>query len=96
MKKIYFATDSLGPIYYMVMPDDWSEDRLNIGYNDSYEMRSVYIGKSQFSENYEDIKKLLEKNKQYLISQKYEELLRLTNIEFKKEEAIEHDGFDAP
>lgn len=97
MKKIYFIVDPLGPIFYMEKPNDWNEYRLNIGYNDSYEMRSVYISRHQFSENFCDIKALLEKNKQKLMLEKYEEMINLMKINFGDENnAIYHDGFDAP
>lgn len=96
MKKIYFATNPLGPVYYKMKPDDWDGDALDIGYNDSYEMRGVYLTRPDFSENYEDIKNELEKNKRALISKKYKKLLELINIKFDETNAIEHDGFYAP
>lgn len=94
MRKLYFS-EGLGPIYYMEVEDDFN-GRLNIGYNDSYEMRSQYLSKGQYHEDFEKLKLLMEKCKQKLIAEKYKELIRLMDIEFKEEDAIKHDGHYAP
>jgi hypothetical protein len=89
MKKIYFALNPMGPIYYVCKPDNWDEDDgICVGYDGH---RNEYIRKSQFSENHEDIKKILEKNKQHLVSKKYEELLRLINTKFEEEDTCKFD-----
>lgn len=96
MKKIYFFTRPLGPVYYMNKEDDWDGDSLDIGYNNPYEMRGVCIGKDNFSESFDKIKEKLEKNKLQLVTEKYEELLKLIDIKFEEEDSKYHDGFDAP
>ncbi|MHA2280279.1 MAG: hypothetical protein ACXAC5_05445 [Promethearchaeota archaeon] len=67
-----------------------NEDRICVGWDGH---RNEYIGKSQFSENHEDIKKILEKNKQHLVSKKYEELLKLINIEFEEKDTCEFHSY---
>jgi len=96
MKKVYFYVNPLGPVYYMEVKAAWAGARLDIGYNDSYEMRSTYLVKPYFSEDYKDIKELLEKNKKRLMCEKYEEIIKLMKIKFNEEDATYHDGFDAP
>lgn len=96
MKKVYFITRAFGPIYYMEMPDQWNEPRLDVGHNNSYEMRSTYT--SSFSENFEDVKKIVEANKKFLMMKKYKEMIDIMqiNTDFKPEDAVYHDGSDAP
>jgi hypothetical protein len=80
MKKVYFTLNPLGPIYYKYVADD--EGRVCVGWDGH---RNEYVG---FYENYEDLKKVLEKNKQYFVSKKYEELLKLIDIEFEEKDAL--------
>ena len=81
MKKIYFINPSYGfDIYYSLYPDDFdvsAATRINIGYNDSYEMRSQYLGKPYFSDNVEDIREILQKRKKVIMAEKYGEMLKI-------------------
>lgn len=98
-KKVYFYThtyDAPHTIYYMWMPESWNDDLLNIGYNDPYEMRSQYVEKPYFSDNYEDIKKIAELQCKKEFDEALAELIRKFQPEIKESKARECDGFMAP
>ena len=105
MKKIYFISpDPLNySVYYIEVSDYFdvsSMNRLNIGYNDSYEMRSEYLDHPYFSENYDDIRQQLVKRRvdhiNTILSNAYKQTTKLAEMDFEEEGATKHDRIISP
>ena len=75
-------------------------DRLNIGYNDSYEMRSEYIGPKYFSNDPALLEEILKKRKQEKAMAVYKEMIEkmaeITSVCKNRNTAKLHDSIDAP
>lgn len=86
------------------MPDDtdWANTSLiNVGYNDSYEMRSEKINKHYFSLDPAPLELKLRKRKEELVREKYTKLIKEFDKALKSEvgnanNAIERKGIDCP
>ena len=93
--KVYFISPGRGFKIYYMMKENCQGGMIDVGYNDSYEMRGVKIYPPYVSENLEDIKAILKKRKQALIASKYKEMFNIMKIDVNQEPQY-HDGFDAP
>ena len=93
-------------MYYKELPegtDVKAMKRLNIGYNDSYEMRSQYLPSAFFSDDPAGLEKILLERREAILAQAYKEMIeKLTYYNKVKDEignrnnAALHDSIDAP
>ena len=104
--RVYF----ISPIYddlrlfYKEMPDNTDVSnmaRLNTGYNDSYEMRSQYIGPEYFSTDPKKLEDKLEDRKKSLIHLELMKMKEQIEIAYKTKigtelTAIKHDSINSP
>jgi len=100
--KIYFINPYPEDLrmFYKIEPgvkDISSIKKLNIGYNDSYEMRSEYIGPNYFSDDPEKLEKILKDRRDELIKQAYKEIIEAYKHKISdRTNAIKHDSIDSP
>jgi hypothetical protein len=98
--KIYFINPNGGfSIYYKECSnklDIKSLKSINIGYNDVYEMRSEHLSKPWFSDNVEDLKKILEERKKELIKERLKKVSEITKIHIKDIRPYKHNSIDSP
>ncbi len=93
-------------MYYKEFPDGTdvkSIKRLNIGYNDSYEMRSQYLPPGYFSDDPTRLEKMLQERREKILTEAYKEMVKAMNYynEVKdrvgnRHNAVLHDSIDAP
>lgn len=102
-KKLYFISPSKSSLalYYKLVSEDLdvsSMNRFDTGYNDSYEMRSVKIGKRYFSDNFErDLLPILQGRKLKMVEEAYKQLAATMEREVPTEDsAYLHDSIDSP
>lgn len=99
MKYIYFVSpnENSFTVYKMEVDDDFNPTTsIRTGYNDPYEMRSQYLYKPWWSDDFEDIKKILEERKQKRVAKVYEAMVEIMQETFDEERAVEHDGRICP
>lgn len=106
--KIYFINpdERSLTLYYSNYPDNTdvnSMSRINIGYNDSYEMRSQFLPKGYFSNDPTKLEEILAKRKEKIVADAYK--LMIEKLEYynkvkdttgSREYAVLHDDIDAP
>ncbi len=102
--KLYFI--SPGPqdlrMWYMNIQDQdiTKMDRLNIGYNDSYEMRSEFISRKYFSDDPAKLETIIKERKQKRAMEAYKNMIKemkhLSDEQCDRNAAIKHDSIDAP
>ena len=70
---------------------------INIGYNDSYEMRSQHLPTTFFSDDPTKLEEILKARKRKKIVEIYKEMLdEMRYVVRDRNTAIEHDSIDAP
>lgn len=102
MKKVYFISphEKSLTVYYREVRNNYDVSKatsINIGYNDSYEMRSQHLPKPYFSDDLEDLLKILRERKRKMIEKAYQKLYQVGTLELPTEEdARLHDSIDSP
>lgn len=106
--KVYFINPYSGSLtlYYKEFPDGTdvnSMSRLNVGYNDSYEMRSQYLPRGYFSDDPTKFEEILKQRREAILAEAYKEMIeKLEYYNKVKDEvgdrnnAVLHDSIDAP
>lgn len=101
MRYVYFTppNENSFVVYKMKVSDDFDANNvksIRTGYNDPYEMRSQYLDKPWWSENFEDIKVILEERKMKRIAKVYNIMVDLMKESFTEERSKKHDGKICP